>query len=96
MSLAIVIGIAAVTLLAGLAAGYWLPPHGRKPGREQPKPGRTILLPFTGQAISRRSFEAAVRLARAENATIVPSVPGAGARGTCRSTHRCPPSAPAG
>jgi nucleotide-binding universal stress UspA family protein len=32
-----------------------------------------ILLPFTGQAISRRAFEAAVRLARAEHATIMPA-----------------------
>jgi hypothetical protein len=34
---------------------------------------RRILLPFTGQAISRRSFDAAVRLAKAENATIMPA-----------------------
>jgi nucleotide-binding universal stress UspA family protein len=34
---------------------------------------RRILLPFTGQAISRRAFEAAVRLAKAENATIMPA-----------------------
>jgi hypothetical protein len=34
---------------------------------------RRILLPFTGRAISRRSFEAAVRLARAENAVIMPA-----------------------
>ena len=73
MSLAIVIGIAVVAVLAGLAAGYWLPPHGRKPEKDRPAPVRTILLPFTGQAISRRAFEAAVRLARAENATIVPA-----------------------
>jgi hypothetical protein len=34
---------------------------------------RKILLPFTGQAIPRRAFEAAVRLAKAENATIMPA-----------------------
>lgn len=34
---------------------------------------RRILLPFTGTSISRRSLEAAVRLARAENATIMPA-----------------------
>ena len=32
---------------------------------------RRILLPFTGQAISRRAFEAALRLATAENAMIM-------------------------
>jgi nucleotide-binding universal stress UspA family protein len=73
MSLAAAIGIAVVFLAAGLAAGYRLPPHGHRPGRDRPKPVRSILLPFTGQAISRRAFEAAVRLARAENATIVPA-----------------------
>jgi nucleotide-binding universal stress UspA family protein len=73
MSIAIVIGVAIVAFAAGIAAGYWLPPHGRGWHKERPQPVRSILLPFTGQAISRRAFEAAVRLARAENATIVPA-----------------------
>ena len=73
MSAVVVILIVVVTLLAGLAAGHWLLPRRRRPRAEQTNPVRTILLPFTGQAISRRSFEAAVRLARAENATIVPA-----------------------
>ena len=34
---------------------------------------RRILLPFAGSAIPRRSFDAAVRLAKAENATIMPA-----------------------
>ncbi len=34
---------------------------------------RRIVLPFTGQAISQRAFDAAVRLAKAENATIMPA-----------------------
>ncbi len=63
--------------LAGLAAGAggasWLRTHPRRPdpGR-RPGVGR-ILLPFTGQAISRRAFEAAVRIALAEDATIMPA-----------------------
>ncbi len=73
MSAAIVIGVALVSVLVGLAAGYWLPPHGLRPGRDRPRPVRRILLPFTGQAISRRAFEAAVRLAKAEDATIMPA-----------------------
>jgi K+-sensing histidine kinase KdpD len=36
-------------------------------------PVRHILLPFSGQQISRRSFEAAVRLAKAEDAIIMPA-----------------------
>ena len=65
--------IVVAVALACLAAGWWLPPHGRRPGRDRPRPVRRILVPFTGQAISRRAFEAAVRLARAENATIMPA-----------------------
>jgi nucleotide-binding universal stress UspA family protein len=57
----------------GIAAGFWLPPHGRLQRRERARPVRRILLPFTGEAISRRAFEAATRLARAENATIFPA-----------------------
>jgi hypothetical protein len=40
--------------------------------RSPAKPDR-ILLPFTNQAISRRAFEAAIRLAHAEGSTIVPA-----------------------
>jgi len=65
--------IALVGIAVGLAIGYWLPPHGRRAAQQQSMAVRRILLPFTGQAISRRAFEAAVRLARAENATIMPA-----------------------
>src|SRR5271166_20359 len=73
MSAALVFVIAVGCVLVGIAAGYWLPPHGRLPARDRPRPVRRILLPFSGQAISRRSFEAAVRLAKAENAVIMPA-----------------------
>jgi hypothetical protein len=68
-----VIVIAAGAVALGILAGYWLPPHGRLPRRDRPRSVRRILLPFTGEAISRRSFEAAVRLARAENAIVMPA-----------------------
>jgi len=74
MSVALVIAIAVACLAIGLAAGFWLPPHGRRPAKDRPRPVRRILLPFTGQAISRRAFEAAIRLAKAENATIMPAL----------------------
>lgn len=73
MSIGVGIALAIAGMAVGLAAGFWLPPHGRLPVRNRPKPVRRILLPFTGQAISRRAFEAAVRLAKAENATIMPA-----------------------
>jgi nucleotide-binding universal stress UspA family protein len=66
-------GVAVAAVLLGVAAGYWLPPHGRRPMADRPRPVRTILLPFSGRAISRRAFEAAVRLSKAENATIMPA-----------------------
>jgi len=70
---AAIVAVACAGALLGVAAGYWLPPHGRLPARNRLQSGRRILLPFTGQEISRRSFEAAVRLAKAENAIIMPA-----------------------
>jgi nucleotide-binding universal stress UspA family protein len=61
-------------LAAGAASDHWLLPrlHGLRRD-DRPHPVRRILLPVTGTTISRRAFEAAVRLARAENATIMPA-----------------------
>jgi hypothetical protein len=73
MSAAAVVVVALGGILLGVLAGYWLPPHGRLAARDRPRPVRRILLPFSGEAISRRSFEAAVRLAKAENAIIMPA-----------------------
>ncbi len=73
MSIWLVLAIVIVTAAAGVLGGYWLPPNGRRPARERPHAVKRILLPFTGQAISRRSWEAAVRLAKAEDATIMPA-----------------------
>ena len=42
------------------------------PATPAPRP-RRILLPFTGTAISQRSLQAALRLAQAEDATIMPA-----------------------
>ncbi len=74
MSAGAAVAIACAAALLGIAAGYWLPPHGRRPARNRLQAGqRRILLPFTGEEISRRSFEAAVRLAKAEDAIIMPA-----------------------
>jgi nucleotide-binding universal stress UspA family protein len=73
MEIVIVVLIALAAAASGLAVGRLLPHQRRGKKAERPKPVRTILLPFTGKAISRRAFEAAVRLATAENATIVPA-----------------------
>jgi nucleotide-binding universal stress UspA family protein len=73
MNVGLAISIALVCFAGGLAAGLWLRPHARRAARDRPRPVRRILLPFTGQAISRRAFDAALRLAQAENATIMPA-----------------------
>lgn len=73
MTAAQVVLIVAGAVALGVAAGWWLPPHRRPRARDRPRPVRRILLPFAGQAISRRSFEAAVRLAKAEQAVIMPA-----------------------
>lgn len=63
-----------VALISGLAGGYLIA-RSRRRGRrsERPQAIRQILLPFTGTAISRRAVDAALRLARAEEATLMPA-----------------------
>jgi nucleotide-binding universal stress UspA family protein len=73
MSAIVIVVVVIVAVGIGVGGGYWLPPHGRRPRGERPLPARRILLPFTGRDISRRAFEAAVRLAKAEDATIMPA-----------------------
>lgn len=75
MSALAIAAVALGALALGAAAGWWLPPHGRRPTHAGARGDavRRILLPFAGEAISRRSFEAAVRLAKAENAIIMPA-----------------------
>lgn len=73
MTVELVIAIAIVCLAVGLLAGFWLPPHNRSLARRHAQSGRRILLPITDGAVSRRAFEAAVRLAKADDETIVPA-----------------------
>lgn len=70
-SLAVVIAVAAFAV--GTTAGWFLLPRARRRSPRLPRGSRRILLPFTGTAISRRAFDAAVRLARVEEATIMPA-----------------------
>jgi nucleotide-binding universal stress UspA family protein len=63
-----------VALVFGLAGGYMIA-RSRRRGRrsERPQAVHHILLPFTGTEISRRAVDAALRLARAEEATLMPA-----------------------
>ncbi len=63
-----------LALLLGLVGGYLLA-RSRWRGKpsERPDDIRQILLPFTGTEISLRAVDAAMRLARAENALLMPA-----------------------
>jgi nucleotide-binding universal stress UspA family protein len=63
-----------VALVLGGVGGFWLAKsrHARKAPTE-PDAVRHILLPFTGTEISRRAVDAALRLANAEGATLMPA-----------------------
>jgi nucleotide-binding universal stress UspA family protein len=65
--------LVASALLLGLAGGFLLAHSRRGRGGGEPDEVRQILLPFTGTEISRRAVDAALRLARAENATLMPA-----------------------
>jgi nucleotide-binding universal stress UspA family protein len=63
-------------LVLGLVGGFVIAGtrHGRKAvAAPEPDEVRHILLPFTGTEISRRAVDAALRLARAEGATLMPA-----------------------
>ncbi|HEX3733643.1 MAG TPA: universal stress protein [Solirubrobacterales bacterium] len=63
-----------VALLVGLGGGYLIARsrlHWQR--AERPDAVHQILLPFTGTEISRRAVDAALRLARAEDATLMPA-----------------------
>jgi hypothetical protein len=63
-----------ITLFVGLAIGLSIP-RVLPRSQQSPEPARTrhILLPFTSNTLTRRALEAAIRLARAEHATLMPA-----------------------
>ncbi|HWA54640.1 MAG TPA: universal stress protein [Solirubrobacterales bacterium] len=63
-----------LALLLGLGGGYLIA-RSRLRGKrsERPQQVHQILLPFTGTEISRRAVDAALRLAKAEHATLMPA-----------------------
>jgi nucleotide-binding universal stress UspA family protein len=61
-------------LLLGLGGGYLIASSRWRGKRsERPQEVHQILLPFTGTEISRRALDAALRLAKAEDATLMPA-----------------------
>ncbi len=66
--------LAVAALAVGLGGGYLIA-RSRLRGRRSDHPDAVhqILLPFTGTEVSRRALDAALRLARAEEATLMPA-----------------------
>jgi nucleotide-binding universal stress UspA family protein len=64
--------LVALALLLGLGGGFLLARSRLRRGGRAESVHR-ILLPFTGTEISRRALDAALRLARAEEATLMPA-----------------------
>jgi nucleotide-binding universal stress UspA family protein len=64
-----------VALVLGLVGGFLFARsrHGRSTPPVEPDAVHHILLPFTGTEISRRAVDAALRLSRAEGATLMPA-----------------------
>jgi hypothetical protein len=60
-----------VVVVAALAAG-WVRDRVRRPAPVRATSARRILFPFVAGALSQRALDAALRLARAERATLVP------------------------
>lgn len=60
-----------LALLLGLGGGFLLARSQFR--RTEPQSVHRILLPFTGTEISRRALDAALRLSRAEGATLMPA-----------------------
>jgi nucleotide-binding universal stress UspA family protein len=70
---AIAIVVIPCVFVIGVGAGWFVIPRAQRRAAPLPRGTRRILLPFTGMSISRRAFDAAVRLARVEDATIMPA-----------------------
>ena len=73
MTAAMIIAAALLALLVGALLGRVPAARRRRPTAAAGPPVRHILLPFTGYAISRRAVDAALRLAHAENAVLMPA-----------------------
>jgi hypothetical protein len=67
----IAIVVSLIAAVAALAALYIA--HRRAPARPVPAGTRRILVPFTGGELDSRVLEAAIRVSRAEHATLVPA-----------------------
>jgi len=65
--------LVALALMVGLAGGFLLALGRRRRAARREATVHRILLPFTGSEISRRALDAALRLARAEHATLMPA-----------------------
>ena len=71
--IAVDIAVAALAVALGAVAGWALSRRRRARSHSGAGKVRRIMLPFTGATIPRRALDAALRLARAEDAVLVPA-----------------------
>jgi len=69
----LVVALLVAAATAGAAGGWAARARTKRTPAVRAPGARRILLPFTGTSISRRALEAAMRLAHAEDATIMPA-----------------------
>jgi len=73
MTAALIVIIVILAVALGALAAYHLGSLRRRPAAAAPRPGsRRILFPFVASALSQRALDAALRLARAEDAALLP------------------------
>ena len=60
-------------IAAAIAVAAFVVAHRRSPGKPLPAGTRRILVPFTGGELDSRVLDAAIRVSRAEHATLVPA-----------------------
>ena len=60
-------------IAAAIAVAAFVVAHRRSPGKPLPAGTRRVLVPFTGGELDSRVLDAAIRVSRAENATLVPA-----------------------
>jgi nucleotide-binding universal stress UspA family protein len=68
------VALVGAALLLGTIVGLSVP-HAKRPAQPSPRQSSTphILLPFTPHTLSRRALDAAIRLAKVEEATLMPA-----------------------
>lgn len=72
MTVVLIAVVILLTAAVAALAGRRLSERGQRPGALAPSGARRVLFPFVADALSQRALDAALRLARAEDAVLIP------------------------